>query len=482
MNQETIPTEVFDLLVLGSGEAGKYLAWTLARKGQKVGVVERRYVGGSCPNIACLPSKNVIHSAKVAALIRRSEEFGVARGDVRIDMAAIRERKRRMVSDLVDVHLANYRASGTELIRGAGRFIGTRLLEVTLSDGGRRRLTAENVVLSTGSRATIDDTPGLRDAQPLTHIEALELGETPGRLLILGGGYVGLEFAQALRRLGSEVTVIDRNERLLYREDGDVSDAVDGILRAEGIEVFTGTTCVRVDGRSGAQVTLRLRRDGVESTVSGTHLLVAAGRTPNTDGIGLESAGVETNPHGFVEVNARLETSAPGVWAVGDCAGSPQFTHIAFDDFRVVRDNLAGGHRVTTGRQVPFCLFTDPEVARVGLNETQAREKGIAHRVATLPMAAVLRTRTLSESQGFLKALLDPDTDRILGFTAVGVNAGELLPAVQLAMSADLPFTVLREAIFTHPTLAEGLIGLFANVPAATWRAANPAPAAADQR
>ncbi len=458
--------EEYAVVVLGSGEAGKYIAWTLARKGMRAVVIERKYVGGSCPNIACLPSKNIIHSAKVASYFWRSEEFGITKDNTRINMSGVRDRKRKMVEGLVDMHLANFKASGAELLIGSGRFIGPKAIEVALADGGTRVLRGENVIISTGSRTTVESIPGLLEASPLTHIEALDLDHIPGQLLIVGGGYIGLELAQAMRRFGSHVTIIERNARLAHREDQDVTDMLYNIFREEGIEVVTSARITSVEGKSGERVKLFAIRDGSEIILDGTHLLVASGRTPNTQGIGLELAGVETTERGHVKVNERLETTASGVWAVGDCAGSPHFTHIAFDDFRIVRENLAGGHRVTTGRQVPFCMFTDPEFARVGLSETEAKERGIAYRLAKIPMVAVLRTRTLSETRGFLKALIDTESDRILGFTALGVEAGEIIAAVQVAMLAGLPYTALRDAIFTHPTMLEGLIPLFSAVPA----------------
>lgn len=457
--------EAFDLVVLGSGEAGKYLAWTLAKQGKTVAVVERQYIGGSCPNIACLPSKNVIHSAKIASYIWRSEEFGITKDNCRINMAAVRERKRKMVDGLVQVHLANYQASGAELILGTGRFVTPGTIQVLLPDGGRRTLLGTNVVISTGSRAVINDTPGLRESEPLTHIEALELDHVPPHLVILGGGFIGLELAQAMRRFGSKVTIIERNSQIAHREDADVSAAFHEMLEEEGIEVVTDAKVTRVEGRSGNGVRLFLRRGESDTQLEGTHLLVATGRTPNTDGIGLEAAGVETTEHGFVKVNDRLQTTASGVWAVGDCAGSPHFTHVAFDDFRIVRDNLAGGHRTTAGRQVPFCVFTDPEFARIGLGESEAKRRGIAYRLAKMPMSAVLRTRTLSETRGFLKTLIDGETDQILGFAGFGVGAGEIMSVVQVAILGGLPYTTLRDAILTHPTLPEGLISLFSNVP-----------------
>jgi pyruvate/2-oxoglutarate dehydrogenase complex dihydrolipoamide dehydrogenase (E3) component len=449
------------VVVLGSGAAGKLLAWTLASQGRRSAVVERRYVGGSCPNIACLPSKNVIHGAKVADYFRRGAEFGIGGVDWKVDMAAVRDRKKRMVDGLVEMHLAKYRESGAELVMGQGRFVAPKTIEVTLNAGGTRTLRGQTVIIDTGSRARLDDTAGLVEARPLTHVEALDLGQLPGHLIVLGGGYVGLELAQAFRRFGSRVTVVERNGALIHREDPDVTEAIERLFRDEGIEVLTRTAVDRVEGRSGESVRLHTGRGVIE----GTHLLVAGGRTPNTDGIGLETARVETDEKGHVKVDERLRTTAEGVWAVGDCAGSPYFTHIGEDDFRVVLADLTGGDRVTTGRQVPYCLFTDPELARVGLSEREARDRGVGYRLAKVPMEAVFRAQTLSETRGFLKALIEEGGDRILGFTAFGAEAGEVMAVVQVAMLAGLPYTALRDAVLTHPTMAEGLAALFSSVP-----------------
>jgi len=465
MNPANSSPEEFDLLVLGSGEGGKYLAWAEAKRGLKTAVIERKWIGGSCPNIACLPSKNIIHSAKVASYFRRSEEFGISKDNWKISMRAVTDRKRKMVANLVEMHLDLYKKSGAELIMGSGRFVAPKTIEVTLGEGGTRTLRGKHVVINTGSRATLESIPGLKEAAPLTHIEALELDELPERLLIIGGGYIGLEFAQAMRRLGSQVTIIERNDRLAHREDKDISDALHELFKDEGIEFVFNTKITKVEGKSGSLVKLSAMQNDSALMLEGTHLLVASGRTPNTEGIGLEVAGVELTSRKFVKVNERLETTAPGVWAMGDCAGNPHFTHISFDDFRVVRDNIAGGNHVITGRQVPFCLFTDPEFARIGLSETEAKEKGIGYRLARIPMATVLRTRTLSETRGFMKALIDTKSDRILGLSVFGVEAGEIMGAVQIAMLAGLPYTALREAVLTHPTMLEGLVPLFSAVP-----------------
>ncbi len=453
--------EEYDLLILGSGAGSKLLAWTFAGRGQRVAVVERKYVGGSCPNIACLPSKNIIHTAQVAHNVRRSEEFGITVESFRINMPAVRDRKRRMVNGLVDTHLALYKQSGAELIMASGRFVGPKIIEATLQDGTKRFLTGQNVVLGTGTHAAIENIPGLASARPLTHVEALELDVVPEHLIILGAGYVGLEFAQAMRRFGSRVTVIDRNQRVIHREDDDITEGLQSLFRDEGIDLVLNAKVESVSGVSGESVRITLEHCGVDRSFEGSHLLVAAGRVPNTKDIGLELAGVEITHHGYIKVNERLETTAPGVWAVGEVAGSPHFTHISEDDFRVVRDNILGGNHVTTDRQVPFCLFTDPEFARIGLTEKEAKAKGIDYRLFKAPMAAILRARSLMETRGFLKCLVERDSDRILGFAAFGVGAGEIMACVQIAMLGGMPYTALREAVLAHPTIPEGLISLF---------------------
>jgi len=466
MSSTRFQTEHYDLLVLGSGEAGKYIAWTMASAGKKAAAIERHYIGGSCPNIACLPSKNIIYSAKVAHLAKHAADFGLPTSHESVNMAVVRERKRAMVSGLIAMHEDRFSKTHTELILGEGRFVAPKTIEVTLANGGTRLVTGTHVVISTGSRATIPSIPGLRESKPLTHIEALELDQVPKHLLVLGGGYVGLEFAQAFRRFGSRVTIIESNARLLHDEDDDIAQAVTSVLAGEGIELVNNAEVRKVQGTSGQLVTVKLDCDGRPTRLEGTHLLVATGRTPNTDRIGLDTAGVKLTPKGHVQVNERLETTSEGIFAVGDCAGSPHFTHIAFDDFGVVRDNLLGRPRVTTGRLVPSCLFLDPELARVGLNEITAKRNGIPYRLLKLPMQAVLRTRTTGETTGFIKALIGANDDAILGFSAFGQSAGELMATVQLAMSAKLPYTAVRDSIFTHPTYSEGLVYLFSSAPA----------------
>jgi pyruvate/2-oxoglutarate dehydrogenase complex dihydrolipoamide dehydrogenase (E3) component len=459
--------EEFYLVILGDGTGSTLAAWTFAGEGERVAVIDRKYIGGSCPNIACLPSKNIIHSAKIASYFRRGKEFGIACDAFTIDMPGVRDRKRKMVSGLNEMYLENFRSKGAEFIFGSGRFIAPRTLEVALPDGTTRQLRGTNVIVSTGTRATLGAIPGLADADPLTHIEVLELGEVPEHLLVIGGGYTGIELSLAMRRFGSEVSVIHRNERLMSREDEDVSEALRILLEDEGINILLSSRIKQVSGKSGQWVNIIIEQNGTEKTLGGSHVLVALGRIPNTEGLGLEIAGVERTDRGYIKVNERLQTTAPGVWAIGEVAGSPQFTHISIDDFRVVHDNLRGGDHTTTGRQVPYCLFTDPELARVGLNESEARARGIAYRLFKVPMKAVLHSHAFSEMRGFLKALVEADGDRILGFTAFCVGAGEIMSAAQIAMIAGLPYTALRDAVLTHPTLTEGLFPLFSSIASA---------------
>ena len=457
--------EQFQVLILGSGQGGKLLAWHMARSGRRTAVVERRWIGGSCPNIACLPSKNEIWSAEVAHLAHHAAHFGTTTGPVATDMAKVRQRKRDMVSREIDFHLQNYKTSGAELIMGTGRFVEPKTLEVSLNDGGTRMLAGDQVFLNVGTHAAIPSVPGLEAARPLTHIEALELDYLPPHLIVLGGGYVGLELAQAYRRFGSRVTVIQSGPQLMTQEDPDIAEEMQRILSDEGIQILVAAETLKVHGRSGEEVSLTVLTTSGEQEIEGSDILVAAGRIPNTAGIGLEETGVELDGRGYIRVNERLETTASSVWAVGECAGSPQFTHVSVDDFRIIRDNLAGGKRSTRDRLVPYCLFTDPPLAHVGLSEREAQSQGINVRVAKLPMNAVLRTEATDQTEGFMKVLVGGSDERILGFTMIGSEAGEVMAVVQTAMLANLPYWRLRDAILVHPTIAEGLGPLFSNVP-----------------
>jgi pyruvate/2-oxoglutarate dehydrogenase complex dihydrolipoamide dehydrogenase (E3) component len=457
--------EKYDDLVIGSGIAGKLITWT-GNASRRTAIVERGLLGGSCPNVACLPSKNMIWSARVISLARRGMEFGLKTESMSVDMAAVQRRKRAMVEDLRDIHFAHTKASGADLIMGVARFVAPRTVEIELRDGGTRTIFGERVFLDLGSRAAIPEVSGLSETKPMTHIEVLDLDRLPKHLIVVGGGYIGLELSQAFRRFGSEVTVIEGGPQLAIHEDADIGAALKDLFIDEGIEVLLNTRARRAEGRSGDRVRMNVDDERGDRTIEGTDLLVAAGRIANTDGIGLERGGIQLDAHGYIKVNERLETTAENVWAMGDCAGSPQFTHVGYDDFSIVHANLTGGNRTTRNRLIPFCMFTDPELARVGKNEMEARREGIEYRLAKMPMAEVLRTKTVAEPRGLMKVLVAKNSDEILGFTAFGFEASEQMAAMQAAMLGHLPYTVLRDAILTHPTMSEGLNELLAKVPA----------------
>jgi pyruvate/2-oxoglutarate dehydrogenase complex dihydrolipoamide dehydrogenase (E3) component len=457
--------ENFDTVILGSGQGGKQLAWQLARGGNRVAVVERRWVGGSCPAVACMPSKNELWSARIAYLTRHAGHFGTTTRDVTTNMTRVLQRKQDMVEREIAFHLKAYKDSGAELIMGNGRFVGPKTLDVQLNDGGMRQLTGDRVVINVGSHAAIPNIPGMQEARALTHIEALELDYVPAHLIVVGGGYVAIELAQAYRRFGSRVTIIEAGARIMGREDPDVAAELHRILGNEGIDILPGAAVTAVQGISGQAVRVIARAATGSREIDGSDLLIAVGRAPNTADIGLEETGVKLDALGFIQVNDRLEASAPGVWAIGECAGTPQFTHASIDDFRIVSANMAGGNRSTRGRLIPYVLFTDPPLAHVGLTEQDALKQGLPVRLAKLPMNHVLRTAATDETDGFMKALVSSNDDRIVGFTMLGAEAGEVMAAVQTAMLAQLPYQELRDAVIAHLTFAEGLGALLANVP-----------------
>ena len=453
-------TEQYDILILGGGKAGKTLAMDQARAGRRTAVVEAGMIGGSCINIACIPSKALIRSAEIAKLAERSGEFGTVIDASRLDMAQVAARTAGVVAGMVVLNRKAFDASGFELVLGWGCFVEPRIIEVA-QPGGTRRLTGERIYLNLGTRAAIPDLPGMAEAHPLTHVEALLLTELPARLVVLGAGYIGMELGHAFRTLGSEVVMLDAGARMAPREDDDVAAAIAGLFAEDGIGVVQNARAESVAGVSGQGVAVTI--DGGH-VIEGSHLLVATGRVPMTSGIGLEIAGVALDERGFIKVDERLATSAAGIWALGEVAGTPMFTHASLDDYRVARSVIAGGDRTTTGRLVPSCLFIEPEFARVGISEQEAQRAGIPYRLARLSMDLIPRARTMSSRKGFMKCLIAADTDLILGFAMLGERAGEVMTTVQTAMLGRLPYTVLRDAILAHPTIAEGLNMLFAVV------------------
>ena len=468
-------SERVDILILGGGSGGSLLAWHMAAAGKRTAVIERRWIGGSCPNVNCLPTKNEIYSSKVAKLFRDASTYGTIIGPVAVDMEKVRERKRAMVRSLNEEYLELYRATGVDLIMGEGRFVAPKTVEVQLNDGGTRVLEGDRVVLNLGTHALIPNIPGLHESAPLSSIEAIELDYVPSHLIVLGGGYVGLELAQAYSRFGSRVTIVHNRPQLAEREDADVAEEIRRILVADGLGIILNAQVTQVQGRSGSTVNLLVKTPEGDQLIEASDILVATGRVPNTQGVGLEIAEVALDDRGFIRVNERLETSATDVWAIGEAAGSPQFTHVSFDDARVVESDFTSGTRTTTGRLIPYCMFTEPPLARVGLSERDAQRMGVEVRVAKVPTRVALRTRTIGEEQGFVKALFSTENDAILGFTMIGAEAGEVMTTVQTAMLGGLPYTILRDAIIAHPTMSEVLWQLFSAVPARA--VPEPAPA-----
>jgi pyruvate/2-oxoglutarate dehydrogenase complex dihydrolipoamide dehydrogenase (E3) component len=458
-------TQNYDAVVIGAGQAGVPLATTLAKAGRKTALVEREHVGGTCINEGCTPTKTMVASAKVAYFDRRSEDYGVSNGQVAVDMIRVRQRKRDIVESFRSGGEKRLADAGVELIRGEARFSGSRELEVTLNSGATVQLSADNIFINVGARTANPPVEGLDSVPALNSTTIMELDEVPDHLLVLGGSYVGLEFAQMFRRFGSRVTVVQRGKQLMSREDTDVAEAVAEIMRQDGIEVLLSTQTQRAEQGNDGKIRLRVSTPEGERTLEGSHLLVAAGRPPNTDRLNLEAAGIETDKRGQIKVNERLETNVEGVYALGDVKGGPAFTHISYDDFRIVRTNLLeGGNATITDRKVPYTVFIDPQLGRAGLSEQEAREQGLNIRVAKIPMSYVARAIEVDETRGFMKAVVDPDTGQILGCAILGVEGGEIAAMLQIAMMGGVPYTTLRDTVFSHPTLSESLNTLFAAV------------------
>jgi pyruvate/2-oxoglutarate dehydrogenase complex dihydrolipoamide dehydrogenase (E3) component len=461
-------TQRYDAIVVGSGQGGNPLAKALGAAGRKTAVIEREHVGGTCVNVGCTPTKTMVASARVAYLARRAGDYGVITGSVSVDQAKVRQRKREMVNRWRSGSERGLtETQGLDLLMGEASFSGPKTLEVQMNSGERRTLTADLVFINAGARPARPQIPGLDRVPSLDSTSVMELGDVPDHLIIIGGGYIGLEFGQMFRRFGSRVTIVQRGTQLLVQEDPDLAGAVLEVLREDGVEVFLERDVRSVAPASDGKIAVTVGGgDGAPPrAITGSHLLVAAGRVPNTDRLNLDAAGVETDPKGYIRINDRLETTAPGVFAIGDVKPGPAFTHISYDDFRIVETNLLkGGHATAKDRLVPYVVFIDPELGRVGLSEQEARRQGRTVHVAKMPMSSVARANEAGETRGLMKVVIDASTDQILGCAILGIAGGELMSMVEIAMMGHLPYTALQNAIFAHPTLAESLNNLFDHI------------------
>ncbi len=455
-------SEKYDAVVIGAGQAGTPLSSALAKAGMHTALIERAHVGGTCVNEGCTPTKTMVASGRVAYLSRRAADYGVHTGSITIDLAKVRQRKRDIVEQFRRASQSGVeKTEDLDLIFGEARFTGTGTLEIRLKDGGQRVISADKIFINAGTRASVPHVEGIETTPVLDNSSLMELDAVPEHLLVLGGGYIGLEFGQLFRRFGSRVTIVQSAAQLLTREDADVADEVAKILQQDGIDVLLNAKTQQASYINGV-IRMEVQQDGGSITLAGSHLLAATGRVPNSDTLNLGVAGVETESHGFIKVNERLETTADGIYALGDIKGGPAFTHIAYDDFRIIRSNLIEKKPASTvGRQMPYTLFIDPQLGRIGITETEAREQKRNIRVAKLPMTSVARAIEVDETRGFMKAIVDADTNQILGAAILGIEGGEVMSAVEIAMMGKLPYTALRDGTFAHPTLAESLNNLF---------------------
>jgi pyruvate/2-oxoglutarate dehydrogenase complex dihydrolipoamide dehydrogenase (E3) component len=455
-------TQQYDAIVIGSGQGGTPLSMALAKADMRAALIERKHVGGTCINEGCTPTKTMVASGRVAYLARRAADYGVHTGSIGVDMEKVRQRKRDIVSSFRDGSQARLeKTANLDLIFGDASFSSEKTVTVKSKDGGQRRLSGKHVFINAGTRASRPKLEGLESVSALDNVSIMELGTLPDHLLVLGGGYIGLEFGQLFRRFGSRVTIVQSAGQLLTREDSDVAEEVTKILREDGIEVLLNAKAIRVNQSSGS-IRMEIQEQEKSTILVGSHLLVATGRVPNSDTLNLAAAGVQTDEHGFIRVNDRLETTAEGVYALGDIKGGPAFTHISYDDFRIIRTTLLENETATTkGRQVPYAVFIDPQLGRVGLTEAEAREHGRRIRVAKLPMTSVARALELDETRGFMKAIVDAENNQILGAAVLGIEGGEIMSVLETAMMGKLPYTALRDATYAHPTLAESLNNLF---------------------
>jgi pyruvate/2-oxoglutarate dehydrogenase complex dihydrolipoamide dehydrogenase (E3) component len=461
----TTQVKSYDAIVIGTGQGGKPLAVALAKAGWKTAVIERLHVGGTCVNVGCTPTKTMVASARVAYLARRAADYGVhtnSKEQITVNLAEVRRRKQSVVDDFRGGGQKSIeQTENLELIFGEASFTDANAIAVKLNNGENRQLTAPKIFINAGCRPANPALEGLEKVSVLDSTSIMELDELPEHLLVLGGGYIGLEFGQMFRRFGSQVTIVQRGNQLLGREDQDVADEVAKLLREDGVEILLNTAAVKVDRGSDEQIHLTVKTSDGERRLVGSHLLAAAGRVPNSDSLNLSAAGIETDKQGFIKTNDRLETNVAGVYALGDVKGGPQFTHISYDDFRIIRANLLeGGNATIVDRFVPYTVFMDPQLGRVGLSEADAKAKGLKAKVAKMPMSYVARAIEMSETRGSMKVVIDADTNQILGCAILGIEGGEIMSMIQIAMMGKLPYTALKDATFAHPTLAESLTNL----------------------
>lgn len=457
----------YDAIVIGSGQGGNPLSMALAGAGMRTALIERIHVGGTCINEGCTPTKTMVASGRVAYLARRAADYGVQTGPIRIDLQKVRQRKRDIVDSFRNGSQARLeKTPNLDLIFGEASFSAPKTVAVRAKNGDSLNLSARYIFINAGTRASRPNLAGLSDVPALDNSSIMELDTVPDHLLVLGGGYIGLEFGQLFRRFGSRVTIVHSRNQLLVSEDADVAAEVATILRQDGIDVVLNARASRVD-QSGGSIQLEIAADGGSTILVGSHLLVASGRVPNSDTLTLEAAGVQTGARGFIQVNERLETTAEGIFALGDIKGGPAFTHISYDDFRIIRSNLLEKKSASTkDRMVPYTLFIDPQLGRVGLSEAEARAQGRNIRIAKMPMSYVARALEVDESRGFIKAVVDADSGQILGAAVLGLEGGEVMAAIEIAMMGKLPYTALRDGTFAHPTLAEALNNLFTRMDA----------------